>query len=196
MKKYKNKILRLIAILSLGFFIFILFNALYATSTDEIPLPPSLAQKITTPKKISSPSFLLIPKIKVNAEIQPVGLSLKGNMAVPGNFSKVGWYKYGAFPGEKGNAVLAGHLDNGLALPGVFNHLSELSPGDDVYVKTGNKTLHFSVTKSEVYDFNAKVDEVFKNDNGKFLKLITCMGSWLEQYRTHDKRLVLSAVLI
>ena len=37
------------------------------------------------------------------------------------------------------------------------------------------------------------VDNIEKDR--KLLRLITCTGNWLKQLRTHDKRLVVSAIL-
>ena len=96
------------------------------------------------------PERLIIPKLSIHALVHPVGIRADGTMGVPSNFTDVAWYKYGPAPGEKGSAVIDGHVDNALALPGVFKHLSELAPGDDVYVETASSTeVHFIVTDVE-----------------------------------------------
>ncbi len=63
------------------------------------------------PAPVSFPKILSIPKLEVNAEIETVGLDNKGAMDVPKNAMNVAWYNLGPKPGEKGNAVMAGHLD-------------------------------------------------------------------------------------
>ncbi len=108
----------------------------------------------------------------------------------------MGWYKYGTKPGDKGSAVIAGHVDNGLALPGVFKNLGDLKKGDDVYIHTtdDNSPIHFLVTETAVYDYNAKVSSVFNENKAPILRLITCTGTFVRKYGTHDKRLVVTAV--
>ncbi len=143
------------------------------------------------------PVRLTIPSIDVSAKITSVGINVDGNMSTPNNYDDVGWYKYGPMPGEKGSAVLTGHSGNGLGLPDVvFGHLDNVKIGDDIYVGTkGTSQLHFKVTSIEEYDYNAPTNLIFNQDNGNFLKLITCSGSFIRQYNTHDKRIVVTATL-
>lgn len=199
----KILILILITIFAIAFTILFL-RALFYFPSDEISLPPEIAQEVinkdqTTLPILVSTEFmrLIIPKINLNAEVKQVGITSKGNMAAPRKFSEVGWYKYGVYPGFTGSAVLAGHVDNGIALPAVFSNLKDLIVGDDIYmnVKDGEK-LHFVVVGHTVYNFDSAPKEVFAEKNGKFLKLITCTGNWLKEFRTHDKRLVVKAVLV
>jgi sortase (surface protein transpeptidase) len=90
----------------------------------------------THPRNTVVPSRLIIPAIKVDAAIQNVGLGKSGNMAVPSNYTDVGWYRYGPTPGQVGSAVIDGHVDNGFGLEAVFKNVSALEPGDDIYVAT------------------------------------------------------------
>ncbi|MBI2630962.1 class F sortase [Candidatus Nomurabacteria bacterium] len=210
MKTNKKYLVTAIIILAFLVFAIILSNAIFYAPSDEIPLPlasvsvtgkipETSSSSIKTAEKISEgyPAVLSIPAIKVRAKVEQVGITSKGNMATPRIFRNVGWYKYGAIPGDLGSAVIAGHVDNGLGLGAVFSRLSELKQGDDIYITTDeNKTLHFIIAGSEVYDFNAKAPEIFRGKDGKILRLITCTGTWLKEYRTRDKRLVVSAVLV
>jgi sortase A len=203
----------LITILALLSFAAILTRALFYAPTGEVPLPLVLRSEATpegsteTPapevkaKKETiipgTPKFLRIPSINVNAKVQRVGITYKGNMATPNNYTDVGWFKYGTLPGERGNAVIAGHVDNGLALPGVFAHLNEVKVGDEVLVDTfGGDTKRFRVTSLDTYDWNGNSEEIFVGINERELKLITCTGTWLSTYHTHDKRLVVTALAI
>jgi LPXTG-site transpeptidase (sortase) family protein len=198
-----NKILSIIIILvALGTFTYILFRAFLYAPSDEVPLPLAvkdvlLGNTLSSSSSSFNPIKITIPKINVDAKVVEVGISKKGNMATPNNFTDVGWYKYGPMPGSIGSAVIAGHVNNGLALPAVFFNLKNLTKGDDIYLTSSeNKSMHFVVIKKEVYDFNSKADAVFADDSGRLLKLITCSGTWLEQYRTHNQRLVVIASLV
>ena len=203
----KKLFVSVITIVAIGIFAVTVFRALYYIPSDEIPLSKALVKKAlaegsgtSLKSNLSSyPATLVIPKININANVQQVGITKKGNMATPNNFRDVGWYKYGTIPGQEGSAVIAGHLDNGLSLAAVFYNLKDLTKGDDIYVITiGNKRLHFIVTKTEMYNFNdlPSGNNIFTEGNGKFLKLITCAGSWVSEYKTHSKRLVVTAVLV
>ena len=163
--------------------------------SGDSPLPAS-ATPVKEVKKDNS-MRISIPKIKVDTKIQEVGLTSKGAMAAPRNFSEVGWYKYGTFPGKTGSAVMAGHIDNGIALPAVFKNLPKLEIGDDIYInlKDGTK-LHFKVTGEKTYPYDSAPEEVFFDNSGKYLKLITCVGSIIRDLRTHSQRLVITAELV
>jgi sortase (surface protein transpeptidase) len=143
------------------------------------------------------PSRLLIPSLNIDANVQKVGINAKGAMGTPNNFTDVAWYKYGVIPGNIGSAVIDGHVDNGLALAGVFKHLVDIKPGDDIYVvnEAGNK-IHFTVTTVDTYNYKfVPVEDIFNNQNGSHLRLITCGGTWVPSGRTYDERLVVTAVL-
>jgi sortase A len=172
-----------------------LYRALFYAASDEIPLPSGITANGNENSDIY-PTLLNIPSIDVNAEVVDVGITSRGNMGTPTNYDDVGWYRYGILPGEEGSAVMAGHVDNGLSLAGVFAKLSEVKIGDDIFTtnKTGKK-FHFIVSDIATFDFDAKDTNVFTQNDGKYLKLITCVGTWIEQNKTHDKRLVVTASL-
>ena len=222
----KKFLITVIIIISVGIFTATAFDAAYYSSADEISLPDRLvasslggafnlpedsgSSEVFLPKtetlknkisKIAAPSYfgrLAIPKIKVDAKVEEVGISKKGNMAVPTTLADVGWYKYGTLPGETGSAIIAGHVDNRFALPAVFADLKNLEIGDDVYItkEGGDKRLHFVVNKVSTYDFDASADEVFTEEGDKLLKLITCTGIWNSEFKTHNQRLVVTATLV
>lgn len=169
-----------------------------AVSSGELPAQKKEIPTITKTEKVPVSYFghLAIPKIKVDANIQEVGISQKGDMAVPTNFTDVGWYKYGTLPGEKGSAVIAGHVSNKLSFPAVFSNLKNLEIGDEVYVTSGdNVKRQFIVSKISTYDFDAMVEEIFTDDSGKFIQLITCTGTWNATFKTRNQRLVVTAEL-
>ena len=146
------------------------------------PIPP-----------VGAPKAITIPAINVETLIQSVGVDQNGRMGLPTNFVDVAWYKYGPEPGNRGSAVIAGHLDTAVDDRAVFAKLSTLKKGDDVYVldKMG-QTIHFRVTKKEVYDdTEAPLDRIF--DQGLTtarLNLITCDGVWNPKTKNYSERLV------
>ncbi len=147
----------------------------------------------------SLPSRIVIPKLGIDTDVQHVGISKKGNMAVPTNFTDVGWYKYGTMPGNDGSAVIAGHQTDSLSRPAIFGRLNELEPGDEIYIiREDGKKLVFEVRREEIMPYDTKgpkMEEIFNRKGDQYLNLITCAGEWLPQAKTNDKRLVIYAEL-
>lgn len=164
-------------------------------TTTAVPTAVAAVQ----PSVIDDPTHLTIPNARVDASVIPVGVTKTNNLDVPPNFVQVGWYEYGAKPGEVGNTVLDGHVDNGGSIDGVFKHLRDLKQGDDVYVTGADGTqLHYKVDRSDVY-MTAKFpsDVVFNQNNGQpTLKIITCHGTFVKAIGTYDQRLVVTAYLV
>src|SRR5690606_22046012 len=98
------------------------------------------------PVKESRPERLRIPSIDVDTDLMDLGLNRDGTLEVPKKGFPAGWFTGGPTPGERGPAVLVGHIDmNG---PGVFFRLRELRRGDDVTVtRADGSSVTFRVTK-------------------------------------------------
>lgn len=136
------------------------------------------------------PQRLVIPVINVDALVEQVGLTEGGDMEVPSSSDEVGWFKLGPRPGEKGSAVMAGHFDAKNGEAGVFNDLDKLKAGDKLYVEDeGGGTTAFVVRESRIYD-PGYADEVFNQNYGAQLNLITCDGVWVGDKKSYSKRLV------
>jgi LPXTG-site transpeptidase (sortase) family protein len=149
----------------------------------------------------SDPSKLIIPSLGINANVQQVGLTANGNMGVPTGKYKwqdVAWYRLGPKPGEIGNAVIDGHLDNAISLKAVFYNLDKLNTGDEVDVQDIDGVTHrFRVVEKASYDYkNAPLDKIFGPTDKAMLVLITCGGTWIQSQRSYDKRLVVYTELI
>ncbi len=143
------------------------------------------------------PLRLIIPSLRINTYVQQVGTRVNGAMASPSNFTDVAWYRYGVVPGQPGSAVIAGHLDNALSLPGVFKKLDKLKKGDDIFIETEGTTLiHFVVKGADYYPYTAFPESVFKENGEPLLSLVTCSGKWLKDKGTYSERLVVTAELM
>ncbi len=166
------------------------------SSSTNKTLPITDKKASTTPSNL--PSRLIIPSLKINANVQYVGINDKGNMGTPKGFTDVAWYQPGIVPGQIGSAVIAGHVDNAIALDGVFKHLSDLKVGDDVYVEArdGNKT-HFVVSEVKLYPYQSvPAPLIFGQRDTSRLNLISCAGTWLKDVKTYDQRLVVFTTLV
>lgn len=133
------------------------------------PLPPS------------PPDRIRIPAIRVDAPLMGLGLTRTGSLEVPpaGRKNLAGWYQAGTTPGERGTAIVAGHVDDAEG-PGVFYRLGGLRKGSRIEVdRRDGGVAVFTVDAVEVYaarDFpDAKVYGAARRPE---LRVITCGGGW------------------
>src|SRR2546428_5949381 len=86
------------------------YNSLPTAQTIRSYTAPS---KLMQDTLIVRPMRLVISSIKVNALIEPVGVLPTGDLETPKGkpWNEVGWYESGPVPGERGSAVIDGHLD-------------------------------------------------------------------------------------
>ncbi|MFD1031680.1 class F sortase [Metaplanococcus flavidus] len=143
-----------------------------------------------------TPVQIEIPAIDEKAEIIEVGQTPEGNMEAPADVHTIGWYEPGTKPGNKGNAVLAGHVD-GLSQPGTFFNLKKLEPGDLIHVTgTDGTELTFTVTDKQAYaPEDAPLNDIFGSSSKPKLNLITCTGTFDTESGHYEERLVVYAEL-
>jgi len=150
-----------------------------------------LREKTTNETSFGLPVALIIPSINVNSKIQYLGITSKGEMEVPNNINDVGWFKFGSRPGEKGSAVIAGHLNGTNGKDGVFINLYKLKAGDKLSV-VDDKGIITSFTVREIRTYSPGfAEEVFSSNDAPHLNLITCDGLWNGAKKSYDKRLVI-----
>ncbi|MBI2337764.1 class F sortase [Candidatus Daviesbacteria bacterium] len=159
---------------------------------NEDQLEQEQSNSVAEQVQVLEPQSISIPKINVSAAVESVGEDNSGKMDVPKGVFNAGWYNLGYKPGEKGSAVMAGHLDTITGAPAVFYNIGKLQAGDQVIVtdKDG-KNLIFEVTDVETYSFDkVPLQEVFGSDGKPRLNLITCTGTWNTGSRNYSNRLV------
>ncbi len=149
------------------------------------------------PMPYAEPVRLRIPDLYIDTNFVPLGLQDNGEIEVPEGYEEVGWYTYGATPGELGPAVVLGHVDSYKG-PGVFLALGQLQPGDYVHVdRDDGTTATFRVTQLERYDRDAFPSEkVYGAIDHAGLRLVTCSGTFDKQSQEYDRVLVVYAVLV
>jgi sortase A len=185
--------LLILMVIAIGIFAASSYKTYYVyTAETQIPIPGADANLAEIHEETELPDRLIIPSLAIDTKVTEVGVTKSGNMASPKGFKDVGWYKYGPVPGARGSAVIAGHVDNALALNGVFKRLDELKADDDLYVRDASgKEIHFKVMAVETYPYDkAPAERIFNATDGYKLNLITCAGTWNQALKTYDKRLV------
>ncbi|MGW4007310.1 class F sortase, partial [Streptomyces nigra] len=122
-----------------------------------------------------------IPAIRVDAPLTGLGLTSSGSLDVPPpeRPGLAGWYESGTTPGEKGTAIVAGHVDNADG-PAVFYRLGALRKGGTIEVdRRDGGTAVFTVDAVEVYDAKDFPDEkVYGPAARPELRVITCGGGY------------------
>lgn len=189
MKAYAKQPLLTIALLIIFLLLFLNFSQ--GANKKSVPQNYTLS-RVSFP---GLPVRLIIPLINVDAGIQQVGVTPKGDMDVPDNSIDVGWFKLGSRPGEKGSAVIAGHFNEINDQAGVFFNLYQLKKGDNIYIKDDRgTTIAFVVRESRLYD-PGYADEIFSANDNAHLNLVTCDGVWDGAKKSYTKRLVVFADL-
>lgn len=119
-------------------------------------------------------------------------------MASPRGWQTVGWFNRGPSPGQFGNAVMAGHVDDSGGNPAVFWRLSELAPGDEISViGDDGREYVYQVSRTEVYPrLEVPMQQVFGMAPARNLNLTTCEGSWDAGQATYDHRLIVFSTLV
>lgn len=143
------------------------------------------------------PQRMWIPGIGVDANVEKVGRLPNGFMDVPKNLWNVAWFEPGTRPGAKGSAVIAGHLD-GPNTAAVFWDLKKLRFGQRIQVADAvGHVLTFEVYETAIYPYDkAPLDRIFDNNDGIYLNLITCNGSFDFQTQNYNNRLVVYTRLV
>lgn len=205
-KKTGNSVLRHYAIVmafavvcvSVPFFLFqFVIHESYDADTIKTA-PIDTATTTQTGMTRSLPVRLRIPTLKIDVPFEepPLGLNADKTVEAPRAFTDVGWYKYGATPGEIGPSVVLGHVDTYKG-PAVFFYLGQLKPGDEVFVdRADGSTADFEVQELHRYsqdDFPSAL--VYGPINYPGLRLITCTGVYDHGVQRYDHNLVVYARL-
>ena len=150
------------------------------------------------PLAYAVPDRVAIPAIQVDAPIMPVGLDADGWIAAPPpeDPNLAGWFTGAVSPGEKGTAVVVGHVDNTQG-PAVFYGLGALKKGNRIEVsRQDGKTAVFEIYGIELFekdDFPG--DRVYASKGTPELRVITCGGGFTKQ-NGYDGNVVAFARLV
>lgn len=146
----------------------------------------------------SRPERLLIPKIGVDAPFTDLVLGPDGRLQPPpaADTNLVGWWANGPSPGERGTAVVAGHVDTKTSAA-VFVYLSELRKGDTFQVvRADGGTASFVVDSAETFAKDRFPSERVYGDTGRAeVRLITCAGDYDRSVHDYKDNLVVFAHL-
>lgn len=150
-----------------------------ARFTSEVPAAARVSRGLVVRPRPVLPTRLEIPAIDVATSLVRLGLMKDGTVEVPSDPDLAGWFRHGPPPGQRGSAVILGHVDS-VQGPAVFARLQELRPGDAVTVgRQDGSVARFVVRKAVLYaneDFPAH--RVYAARAGHGLNLVTCGGTY------------------
>jgi sortase (surface protein transpeptidase) len=159
--------------------------------------PSRTAPPFVSPAARSVPVTLSIPSIGLRVPISELGLNANHTIQVPSDFQEPGWYRLGPSPGQRGSAVILGHVDSYQA-PAVFFKLRLLRPGDHVNVTLADGVItHFEVRQVAEYpkaDFPTVL--VYGAHGYSGLQLITCGGIFDAQTGHYLSNVVVYTTLV
>ncbi|WP_375493863.1 class F sortase [uncultured Jatrophihabitans sp.] len=170
-----------------------------ARDVGTVPATPSV-RPVLLAVPLIDPNRIEIPKLKAEAPIVPVATTKDGELDVPLNPKKVGWWRYGAKPGAKrGTAILAGHI-NFSGVTGSMAHIGKLNPGDQVNVfgkhNADNRTeVRFRVTGVRTYHKTAlPYKQIFDQQSVGRIVIVTCGGPFNASTGNYRDNIVVFAV--
>ena len=130
-------------------------------------------------REAARPVRIRIPAIGVSARVIPLGLNPDGTMQTPRSFSDTGWYKPWREPGERGTAVITGHVDS-VSGPAVFYRLRDLRRGNIIRIaRADGSVVRFRVEGLERWPkAEFPTHKVFRRSRLAALRLVTCSGNF------------------
>ena len=148
---------------------------------------PSFA---STPAPFPPPVVIEFPERNIRADIFPMGKDEENRMMVPDNAKDISWYEGGASPGEKGNALLAGH-DSWKKKTGTFAILPALKIGEEIRIEYADGSIHsFFVVSNDIYMLDDIPGSVMQLGGETRVTMITCDGRYIQTLGTSEARCV------
>jgi hypothetical protein len=125
------------------------------------------------------PRRIEIPAIGVSAPVIALGLNRDGTLQTPRVWAETGWYKPGPEPGERGPAVVVGHVDSTTG-PAVFYRLRSLRPGNLIRIqRRDGSAVRFRVQRVERWPkAEFPTSRVYGPTRGAVLRIVTCSGNF------------------
>jgi hypothetical protein len=100
---------------------------------------------------VPPPVRLGIPSLDIATRLIGLRKDPAGQLQVPEDPNRAGWYSQGFAPGDDGPAVLVGHVDS-FRGPGIFARLASMQPGQQIRIRRADGSLAvFEVTQVQEY---------------------------------------------
>jgi LPXTG-site transpeptidase (sortase) family protein len=163
---------------------------------DDVPrigrtLQPRSVKEAIVPVSIG------IDRLNVQASIDAVGVVEDGGVEIPEDVQRVGWFRFGAGPGQgEGSTVIVGHRDGFDQGAGAFYSIASLDVADRVQLDLADgSTQEYEVVSREVIEKEIlPTSEIFAEDGPERLTLISCIGYFDRSNGGYRENVVVTAV--
>jgi sortase (surface protein transpeptidase) len=169
-----------------------------APEPTPAPAPPPSPFTTTAPRGpidiTTWPTSVSIPRLGVDAPVEPVGVGTQGELIIPHSPMDVGWYQGGSVPGEPGVALLTSHVDTRAEGRGVFAGLVRLDAGDVVTIVAADGTeQRWKVTARTQHRKTDLPPTLFARSGPPVLALVTCGGPFDATVRSYRDNVIVWA---
>ncbi|GAA3440658.1 hypothetical protein GCM10018955_00960 [Planomonospora venezuelensis] len=158
-----------------------------------------LMRTFARPMGKSVPTAVYIPRIGVAAPLMQLGLDASGAIENPplNPANIAGWYRHGPAPGQRGPAVITGHLDTRTG-PAVFARLAAVRRGDQIQVmRSDGSVAVFVVDRREHVAKKAfPTARVYGKVDYPGLRLVTCGGAFDRAAHSYKGNTIVYAHLV
>lgn len=148
------------------------------------------------PVRPVAPERLVANAVGLDLDVIPTGVARDGQMDLPEKPSQLGWYRFGASPGDRrGAVVVAGHVDSDRYGAGPLTRVAGLERGDRIELRDDDGgTTTYEVTKVQrISKDDFSPDDVFDRSGPAALRLITCAGAYDAEDGGYRDNLVVTA---
>ena len=160
----------------------------------DVPLAD--ATRIEIPDEVQPPREVRIASVDIAMPVSATGVTRDGQMELPDDPRTLGWYRFGALPGDaQGSAVLGGHVDSKRYGTGPLARLASVRDGDPITVTAADgQLLRYEVTSVErITKAALPVDRLFDPDSAHRLVIVTCGGRYLPDAGGYEDNIVVIA---
>jgi hypothetical protein len=167
-----------------------------AATRPGIDVPVVDATEIVIPEPVDPPRELRIDSVGVTMPIAATGVAQDGQMQLPDDPQVIGWYRFGASPGERrGSAVLGGHVDSVSGGVGPLARLASVEMGDAVTVvgADGQPVAYRVESVQRITKAALPVDTLFRPRGPHQLAVVTCGGRYLPEAGGYEDNIVVIA---
>jgi sortase (surface protein transpeptidase) len=162
-----------------------------AEPVEEAQDPPEWDQEQPLPVRIR------VPDLGVDGPIIELGLDADDWLEVPQTAHETGFWTGGYWPGERGPAVLAGHVD-WKGKRGVFWDLRHIQPGAEVEVeREDGSVVRYRIDKVEQHaKAEFPTETVYHRTELPEIRLVTCGGAFNQNIREYEDNIIAFGTII
>jgi len=171
-------------------------DAAEATSRPGIDIPVVDATEIVIPEPVAPPRELRVDSVGISMPIAATGVAQDGQMELPEDPQVIGWYQFGASPGDRrGSTVLGGHVDSVSGGVGPLARLASVEVGDTVTVtdSDGQPVRYRVDTVQRITKAALPVDTLFRPNGPHQLAVVTCGGQYIPEAGGYEDNIVVIA---